>query len=218
MVKRSMAAKLPHIVFENDDYWVIEKPAGWLSVPARHPQASDHVLTDWLSQAASSNVSRSPDSPRVFTVHRLDRFTSGVMLYAKSEAAHEQANAWFMNRTVKKIYEFLAAPIPSRPALQIKTPVHGKPAQTLFEVIQKFEVPGTTPYFWGRATPLTGRFHQIREHARDAGFPILGDPSTGGLRLPGVYRVCLHASALTLPFGTFEVPFPAELKIWESKV
>jgi 23S rRNA-/tRNA-specific pseudouridylate synthase len=205
MVSKNMAGNVPRIVFENDEYWVVDKPAGWLSVPARNPTPADLVVNTWLSESGVREV---------FTVHRLDRFTSGIMLFAKTKVAHQQANEWFMNRTVKKIYEFLASPPPSRPAIQIKTPVMGKPAQTLFEVVRPFLAPTGLACFLGRATPLTGRFHQIREHARDAGFPILGDPSTGGASFPGIERVCLHAKLLTLPFGTFEVELPAEWQAW----
>lgn len=190
----------PAILFENSDYLILNKPSGWLSIPARHPEPTDLVLSQWLG-------TRAP-----FTVHRLDRYTSGIMLFAKTEAAHKAANLWFMNREVKKIYHFVAAPgagkpIPSRPAIQMKTPVDGKPAQTLFEIIRK----GPTA-FYGKATPLTGRFHQIREHALEAGFPLLGDRAYHGLCNDLIPRVMLHAQTLTLPFGTFEAPLPEDFK------
>jgi 23S rRNA pseudouridine1911/1915/1917 synthase len=218
IVKRSMSATLPRIVFENDSYWLIDKPAGWLSVPGRpethrDPAASPPVVTEWLKGAYGvRHLGGAQVSDTVGVVHRLDRFTSGIMIYAKTALAHEQANSWFMNREVKKTYQFLASPPPSRPAIQIKTPVHGKPAQTLFEVISHHTGPEGQAYFFGKATPLTGRFHQIREHARDAGFPILGDPSTHGLTFAGVERVCLHAFELALPFGTFQAPLAADLQ------
>lgn len=162
------------------------------------------MITEWLKITAPRSTP--------FTVHRLDRFTSGIILYAKTAEAHEQANQWFQDRTVKKIYHFLASPPPSRPAIQIKTPVQGKPAQTLFEVIKPFTAPTGLACFYGKATPLTGRFHQIREHARDAGFPILGDPSTNGAEFEGVERVCLHAYELSLPFGTYRAELPEDFR------
>lgn len=200
-----MAPTVPRIVFENESYWLVEKPAGWLSVPGREPKPTDQVVTKWLASIAPKGV-------EPFTVHRLDRFTSGIMLYAKSASAHEEANQWFQDRAVKKIYRFFASPVPTRPAIQIKTPVHGKPAQTLFEIISRHRSPTGLDYFYGKATPLTGRFHQIREHARDAGFPILGDPSTGGATFDGVERVCLHAYELTLPFGHYQAALPEDLR------
>ena len=205
---------IPELLFENEQYLVVGKPAGWLSVPAREPKPDDAVLSHWLRTQA--------DDIRV--IHRLDRFTSGVMLFAKSVESQREASLWFEKRVVKKVYHFLASPAPSRPAVQIKTPVDGKTAQTLFEIIEK----GTLG-FYGKATPLTGRFHQIREHAEVAGFPIFGDKAYGGktefkwmagvteaetIKIP---RVCLHAARLDLPFGVFEMPLPEDLKtVWRK--
>jgi tRNA pseudouridine32 synthase/23S rRNA pseudouridine746 synthase len=198
----------PKVLFEDNAFLVVEKPAGWLSIPAREPKSEDQVM---------SHVLRAHGEIRV--VHRLDRFTSGVMLFAKSEIAQKEATKWFEKREVKKVYRFLAAPLPSRPAVQVKTPVDGKSAQTLFEVLEK-----TAHAFLGQATPLTGRFHQIRAHAEEAGFPILGDEKHGGeytyifgnhtVQVP---RVCLHAYQLTLPIGEFKMDLPEDMmRVWKE--
>ncbi len=190
----------PRILFENEDFVAVDKPAGWLSVPARHPSPSDQVVSDWLKQSPLGSA---------YMIHRLDRFTSGVMLVARNPESHRQGCLWFQNRVAKKIYQFIASPVPSRPAVQIRTPVDGKPAQTLFEVIES-----ASGAFLGRATPLTGRFHQIREHAAEAGFPILGDKSFGGSPSE---RVCLHAFSLETPVGRFEAPLAPDLvTLWEK--
>jgi 23S rRNA-/tRNA-specific pseudouridylate synthase len=200
---------LPILYFEDARFLVVGKPSGWLSVPAREPKPEDQVLSHWLRTQA--------DDIRV--VHRLDRFTSGIMLFAKSESAQREASKWFEDRVVKKTYHFIATPPPSRPAVQIKTPVDGKSAQTLFEIIQK-----SPAGLYGKATPLTGRFHQIREHAEVAGFPILGDKAHGGkLEMKvgsetiAIPRVCLHAAKLELPTGTYEMPMPDDIaSVWEK--
>lgn len=199
------------ILFKNDDFVVINKPAGWLSIPAREPKPSDQVVT--LSLRNLEHVGSA------WPVHRLDRFTSGVMLIALSEEAQRKGAMWFQNREVKKVYHFFACPTPSRPAVQIKTPVDGKPAQTLFEVLEK-----KGDFFLGRAIPLTGRFHQIRDHAEQAEFPILGDHTHGGLEMVPhlngerpVPRVCLHAYSLKTPLGEFQAPLPDDMKkLWEE--
>jgi len=192
----------PAILFETDDFIVIDKPPSWLSIPAREPKTTDLVVGEWLARA--KGLSPLP-------VHRLDRFTSGVMMIAKNPEAHRLGNSWFEDREVKKVYHFIASPPPSRPALQIRTPIQGKPSQTLFEVIETAPS-GIT--FLGRATPLTGRFHQIREHAREAGFPLLGDRSHGGAPAE---RVCLHAHSLETPIGTFTAPLaPDLLTLWND--
>ncbi len=182
------------IIHDSDDFVVINKPAGWLSIPARKPEATDLVVSEFLARSRSLTP---------FIVHRLDRFTSGVMMVAKTKEFHRIANDWFLKRTVKKTYHFLASPPPSRPAIQIKTPIEGKPSLTLFEVLEK-----TESAFYGKATPLTGRFHQIREHAAEAGFPLLGDRGYGGGPGP---RVCLHAHALETPKGAFVAPLAQDL-------
>ncbi len=190
----------PGILFENEDFVALDKPPGWFSVPARHPTPSDRVVSLWLRESAIGSA---------YMIHRLDRFTSGVMLVAKNPAAHRKGCAWFEKRVAKKIYLFLASPPPSRPAIQIRTPVDGKPAQTLFEAVE-----ASSRYFLGRATPLTGRFHQIREHAARAGFPLLGDKSFGG---ETAERVCLHAHSLETPVGRFEAPLALDLAtLWEK--
>jgi 23S rRNA-/tRNA-specific pseudouridylate synthase len=184
----------PEILFENEDFVALNKPAGWFSVPAREPKPSDLVVSQWLREGPIGAA---------YIVHRLDRYTSGVLLVAKNERGHRQGNLWFEKRIAKKIYHFLASPTPARPAVQMKTPVDGKPAQTLFEVI---ESKGSD--FYGRATPLTGRFHQIRDHAAQAGFPLYGDEAFKGKPAP---RVCLHAFSLEVPIGRIEAPLANDL-------
>lgn len=192
---------LPSILSETDEFLAVEKPAGWLSIPAREPKEGDLVLSHWLGETTGRSV---------FVIHRLDRFTSGIMLFACSEKAHRLGNVWFRNRLVKKTYHFLASPPPGRPAIQVKTPVDGKPAQTLFEVIEK-----TSTHFYGRALPLTGRFHQIREHAAGAGFPLLGDRAFSGAPAE---RVCLHAYQLDTPLGNYTSPLARDLAAFWAKL
>ena len=204
-----MPTSEPSIIFENHEFLLIDKPAGWLSIPGRTPEAT--VITQWLEQRLSQPA---------WVVHRLDRFTSGIMLYAKNKEAHQLANSWFFKREVKKIYHFIAISPPSRPAIQIKTPIQGKPSQTLFEVIEK-----GPRAFLGKATPMTGRFHQIREHAKIAGFPLLGDTAYGGPEFfeteegpIAIPRVLLHAKELTLPFGTFQAELAADMLKWREEI
>ncbi len=205
----STANLSPTILHESDEFIILNKPAGWLSIPGRTPE--EQVITQWLE-----NHLKQP----AWVVHRLDRFTSGIILFAKTKEAHKNANHWFLKREVKKIYHFFASPPPSRPAIQIKTPIQGKPSQSLFEVLEK------GPHaFYGKATPLTGRFHQIREHASEGGFPLLGDkPYHGAMTwlIDGVKtevpRIFLHAESLTLPFGVFQAPLPKDMLKWKQEI
>lgn len=206
-----LVVEFPEVLFENSDFLILNKPAGWLSIPAREPQPQDQVLTEWIQRVRGHEA---------LTIHRLDRYTSGIILFAKTKHAHQEGNSWFQNRKVKKTYQFLAAPPPRTPAVQIREPVEGKPALTLFEVIQKNE-----GAFFGKATPLTGRFHQIREHAAAGGFPILGDQKYGGVpsllvkdQVVSFPRFCLHAFELELPFGKFQAPLPKDLVALKEKI
>jgi len=206
-----LTVEFPQVLFENSDYLALNKPAGWFSIPAREPSPHDMVISEWIKNTHQTES---------WTIHRLDRFTSGIMLFAKNKKAQVEGNTWFQNREIKKTYQFLAAPPPSKPAVQVREPVEGKASQTLFEVLQKNET-----VFFGKAIPLTGRFHQVRDHAAFAGFPILGDEKFGGkssivrgdmvITFP---RFCLHAFELQLPFGTFQAPLAADLVELKQKL
>ena len=201
----------PQVLFENSDYLALNKPAGWFSIPAREPSPKDLVLSEWI---------KSTHQTEAWTIHRLDRFTSGIILFAKNKGAQAEGNSWFQNRKIRKTYQFFASPPPRMPAIQVREPVDGKPSQTLFEVLQKNETA-----FFGKATPLTGRFHQVRDHAAAGGFPILGDEKFGGkstlvigdqvITFP---RFCLHAFELQLPFGTFQAPLAQDLVELKQKL
>ncbi len=201
----------PSVIFENNDFIVLDKPAGWFSIPARDPSRDDLVLTEWIKNEHQSEA---------WVIHRLDRFTSGVIVFAKNPKAQREGNIWFQNHEVKKTYHFMASPPPRQPAIQIRKPVEDKPAQTLFEVIQKNEFA-----CFGKATPLTGRFHQIRFHASEGGFPLLGDEKYNGKltlmkgdEIINFPRFCLHASELKLPIGTFQAPLATDLKTIKEKL
>ena len=202
----------PKIIFENDQFWLIDKPAGWLSIPGRDskPTAPPNLL-NWIQEAIKKPA---------WIVHRLDRFTSGIILFAKTAVSHREANQWFEQRKVKKTYQALAismegSPLPTKPAHQIKTPIEGKTALTLFEVVRTYPL-----FFHLKATPVTGRFHQIRAHAQAGHFPLLDDFSHGFPKtsdLPPFGRVALHASELILPFGAFQSDLPLDFKNYLKK-
>lgn len=168
--------KLPEILFENDEYIALNKPAGMLSVPDRIQSAPS--LKDILTVKYSV----------IFTVHRLDRETSGVILFAKTAEAHQYLSVIFQDRKVEKKYAGMVWGVPSSPSGMIELPMmehpskngtmvvnrKGKPASTGYEVIENF----------GRYSLLqfnlyTGRTHQIRLHMKESGHPILCDPLYG---------------------------------------
>ena len=195
-----MDPKNPAILFQSESFLAVDKPSGWLSIPGRSELP---VIYTW-AQALMG---------KLWVVHRLDQGTSGVLLFARNEAAHRLANHWFEKHLVKKSYDFLASGSPRAPVFKSQEPIAGAPSLTQFEVKEKW------PHvFLGRALPLSGRRHQIRIHLSKLGFPILGDPDYGGPEKVGelaISRVALHAAALSLPTGEkIESPWPEDFSSW----
>jgi 23S rRNA-/tRNA-specific pseudouridylate synthase len=196
--------RLPILLRQTDRWFVVSKPAGWLTIPGRGTDLP--VLTEWAEKAYGE---------KLWVVHRIDRDTSGVVLFAKNAPSHRQANLWFENHQVRKSYDFLAAGNPTLPILKLSEPIEGRPSVTQIEVKERFE-----STFLGRATPLSGRRHQIRIHLSKKGFPILGDTEYGGptsLQKPvlEITRVALHAAKLELPGGEkFEAAWPEDFQAW----
>lgn len=206
---KSTSLEEPSLIYDSGDWVVINKPPGWYSIPARDPQAP-HLL-EWLNEKIG----------KVWIVHRLDVQTSGVILFAKTEEAHQQANGWFRERKVKKTYLALAEGASPLPAFVRSDEVSGVPARTQFSVKENY-----SGAFLVEAHPLTGRRHQIRVHLSQAGYPILGDVAYGGRRqivlsnhTVVVGRVALHASVLKLPNGKiFEAPIPKDFSCWLNEL
>jgi len=176
------------IVFEDEHLLVVNKPAGW-NTHSPAPFAGEG-LYEWLKN-------RRPRWSALSILHRLDKETSGLMVFGKTAAANRSLTRQFDERRVRKKYILLTDRKPSfrqcraRSALvragakyASRPPHAGAPlAETVFstagDVIE--------------AVPLTGRTHQIRVHAAEHGFPVLGDTLYGGAPAP---RLCLHAAEL----------------------
>lgn len=184
--------RAPQVLFEDADWLVLDKPAHWVSIPGRGDAPS---LLEW-AQASREE--------KVWVVHRLDRETSGVILFAKQAAAHRQACVWFEGREVKKRYEFLAEGQAELPSFKVDEPIEGAAASTRFERVAQWAAA-----WQGRAFPRTGRRHQIRIHLAHRGSPVVGDPEYGAkLQAP---RVMLHAAELELPNGArWSSPLPED--------
>ncbi len=196
----------PQVLSLSDRWVVIDKPSGWLTIPGRSGPGVP-VLLEWVKQKYGE----------VWVVHRLDRETSGVILFARTAQDHLEANAWFRQRKVKKVYQCLAEGVANAPFFKITDPIEGQASSTQVEVVEKL-----LGCFLAQAFPRTGRRHQIRIHLAQAGYPLLGDLLYRGkaaLQISGtelkVPRVALHASALELPTGEkFRSPLPQDFVQW----
>lgn len=164
------------IIIENDDFIALNKPSGLLSIPDRE------------GKETSLKVILKEKYGNIFTVHRLDRDTSGLIVFAKNEQTHKQLSSQFEERTTRKIYLGLvmgtpsektgsiSAPISEHPARNGTMIVHrkGKESLTDYEVMESFGV-----YSWVKFRIHTGRTHQVRVHAKELGHPIVCDPVYG---------------------------------------
>lgn len=177
---------------------VVDKPPGLLSVPGKGEHLADCLLS--RVQAAF---------PEALLVHRLDRDTSGVMVFALSPQAQRHLGLQFERRHVRKTYVArvqghiaestgtvdlpLAVDWPNRPRQRVDFE-QGRPAQTDWRVVRR-EAGGTTRV---RLTPHTGRSHQLRVHMLAIGHPILGDPLYAEGAARDWPRLMLHSESLRL--------------------
>lgn len=198
------------IVYQDEHMVVVIKPGGLLSVPGRRPEHQDCVSS--RLQAIIPEMIAQP------AVHRLDMYTSGLMVYAVTKAAHRNLSIQFQQQQVHKKYIALLdgllqedsgeislpfrLDIDNRP-IQIYDPIHGKIGITHWKTLQ-IEANTTTRVEF---TPLTGRTHQLRVHAahqKGLHTPIVGD-SFYGTGKDGD-KMMLHASELHFTHPATEQP------------
>lgn len=216
------------IVFENDLLVAINKPAGLLSIPDR--KGKEISLKQMLLDKYGN----------IFTVHRLDKATSGVIVFAKEEATHASLSQLFENRETEKIYYGLThgsisptkgkieEPIMQHSSGNGKMLIHakGKSSITEYEVMENFK-----RFSWVKFKILTGRTHQIRVHAQFIGHSILCDELYGDGKpvfisslkkkynlskneqeeKPILSRLALHSTSLKFNLNNEEYFFEASL-------
>ena len=185
------------IIFEDNDFVAINKPAGLLSVPGRLPEHHDSAYFRVLAIYPNAKIT-----------HRLDMATSGILLFAKHRDAEVAASKMFQARTVKKNYIALVqGQISSNGQVDVplitdwenrpRQIVHfelGKPAQTLYQAVSYVEEEDISRVL---LTPITGRSHQLRVHMQYIGHPITGDQFYhSDYKNTPLKRMALHASYL----------------------
>lgn len=209
------------VIYEDEHVIAFDKASGVSTIPERYRQGVS------LKEIAEERFGR------LWTVHRIDKDTSGVVLFARDAEAHRHLNEQFQNRQAKKVYAaFLEGEMPQQ-QMQIDIPIavdpankirmrpsaRGKESMTLLSVRELYR-----GYSYVEAQPLTGRQHQIRVHCKAIGLPLLVDPLYGNHQefmlssikkkfkaygreeKPLVDRLTLHAEALTVTHPTRNTP------------
>lgn len=192
------------VVYEDADVIVVNKPSGMVVHPA--PGHPDGTLVNALLYHCAGTLSGIGGALRPGIVHRIDRDTSGLIIAAKNDAAHQYLSAQLADHTLARTYECIVvgslredrgtvdAPIARHPTDRKRMAVvaDGREAVTHWEVIARY--PGYTHV---RCRLETGRTHQIRVHMAYIGHPILGDTVYGAKKeVPGLTGQCLHAVGL----------------------
>jgi 23S rRNA pseudouridine1911/1915/1917 synthase len=203
---KAQAEELPiRILYQNNDVVVVDKPAGMVvhAGAGHHTGTLVNALLHHFGSLSSVNGDLRPG-----IVHRLDRETSGVLVVARTDRAHQSLAAQFHDRKVEKVYLALVnghmktkmgritAPITRDPVRRTRMTTKlasGRSALTEYEVLEEFE---SASYL--RVRIGTGRTHQIRVHLASIGHPIVGDRLYGAppLQASGLSRFFLHAHYL----------------------
>jgi RluA family pseudouridine synthase len=198
------------VLFENDDIIAVDKPENLASIPERNPEKIS------LLKILSETLERT-----LYTVHRLDKQVSGVILFAKTPEAHRRLNRMFEHRQVHKTYMALLHGEIADERGVIDKPLRcfgsgrmgadikrGKPCRTEFSVLEL--LPG---YSLVRVNPATGRKHQIRAHFFGIGHPVVGDTLYGEKSIQKTFpRLMLHSLEIEFIEAT------AQKKIITSKI
>ena len=205
------------ILYQDNDILVLNKPSG---LP---------VLPDgWEYDALYLVKMLEEQYGKIWIVHRLDKVTSGVMVYALTSDAHRKLNIQFEAHQAEKTYHAILVGVPAWDEKTARHPLRsnvghkhrsmvddrsGKPSETSFKVLKRYPL-----HTLVEAHLLTGRTHQVRVHAYALGYPILGDTLYGSLPSDFVSRPALHSYSLSFTHPvtdsrlTFTARYPMDIE------
>lgn len=184
------------IIFEDDYLVIVDKSAGLSVLPDGWEKNSEYLVKLLEEQYG-----------KIFIVHRLDKITSGVMVFGRDAETHRSLNIQFENHDAQKTYHAILEGNPKWEEKVAKHPLranvghkhrtmvddkNGKPAETRFKVIKRYQEAALV-----EAKPMTGRTHQIRVHAYALGHPLVEDILYGSQDRYGLPRPMLHAQTLS---------------------
>ena len=213
------------IYYEDADVLVVNKPRGMVVHPAPgHPTGT---LVNGL-MAHCKDLSGINGVMRPGIVHRIDKDTSGLLMVAKNDMAHESLVQQLVDKTVTRKYQAIAHGVIPHDYGTIDAPIgrdkkdrqsmavmdeNSKTAVTHFKVLDRFK-----NYTYVECQLETGRTHQIRVHMKYIGFPLAGDPKYGPKKTLAIEGQALHAGLLgfihprTKEYIEFEAPLPSEFE------
>jgi len=187
---RVLAEDIPlDVTYEDEDLLVINKPRGMVVHPA--PGAHSGTLVNAVL-AHSDDLSGIGGELRPGIVHRLDKDTSGLLVVAKTDAAHHSLQAQIQAKTAERLYEAILWGLPKTDRVIVDAPIdrnpgdrkkmavrpgYGRDSVTELTVLERLGL-----FAFAEAKLQTGRTHQIRVHCAYIGHPVVGDPAYGGLR------------------------------------
>lgn len=175
------------IAYEDDWLLVADKPPGLLVIPT--PKNERRTLTSILNEEERAKGGTS----RLHPCHRLDRETSGLIIYAKGKSTQKKMMEEFRAGRIKKTYTAFVQGSPHKSAGEIGIPITGLKSLTAFQVIERRK-----DFSVVQVRPLTGRTNQIRIHLKSIGHPLVGETKFAYRRdyKLKAKRACLHAEKL----------------------
>lgn len=219
----------PEILFEDNHLLIINKKAGEL---AQGDETGDIPLIDSLKDYIKQRDNK-PGNVFLGLVHRLDRPTSGVLIFAKTSKALTRMNEMFQKRNIDKVYRAIVQSKPPKDFERLehylkknpknnKTTVYSKPTADAKKAILEYTYLGALDSFHCVEVKLfTGRSHQIRAQLSSVGCPIKGDLKYGAKRSNPNGSICLHAHRITFEHPvkkeelTIVAPVPKDA-IWQA--